>query len=364
MLTLWTVHTWIPEQAEQSPYLDVSSPEKQCGKSQVGKTAALVVRRPWSVITPSEAVVYRKIEQDRPTLLMDEVDTIFGAKAAGNYEALRALLNAGNERGTSVPRVMKAGNAGNMELQEFSIFCPKMLMGIGRLPDTVTDRSIPIRMARKSRSQKVERFRARDVETVAAPLRARLSRWAAAANLTDARPHLPINSPTPTGLLGAAAGHCWTKRAETGRNVLAGRRLCFPPAGPRNPNRSASVLLADVRAIFPTMATADGLPTQTNSRSAQGDGGITLARTERQRHQPRRRPELLDPYGVKPGQHRFEGQSVKGYLREPFLDPWERSCSPSHPRKRHAIRNIRNNVPICSTKSTKNNPKHGALHGR
>jgi hypothetical protein len=80
-----------------------------------------------------------------------------------------------------------------MEPQNFQVFCPKVLAGIGTLPDTITDRSIPIRLQRKTRDEKVERFRRRDVEAVTAPLRENLSTWGKAnvAALAEARPELP-----------------------------------------------------------------------------------------------------------------------------------------------------------------------------
>jgi hypothetical protein len=49
-------------------------------------------------------VLFRKIEQEAPTLLLDEVDGIFRAKSDESKEALRALLNAGFERRATVPR--------------------------------------------------------------------------------------------------------------------------------------------------------------------------------------------------------------------------------------------------------------------
>jgi hypothetical protein len=41
----------------------------------------LLVVRPCRAITPTEAVVFRKIEADKPTLLLDEADAILGPKA-------------------------------------------------------------------------------------------------------------------------------------------------------------------------------------------------------------------------------------------------------------------------------------------
>lgn len=117
------------------------------------------------------------------------MDAIFGPKAR-EHEGLRALLNAGNRRGTRVPRCVGPSQA----LVDFAIFCAKALAGIGDLPDTVADRSIPIRLKRKAPGEAVERFRRRHAEADAEPLRARVASWAAdhLDGLAIAEPVLPL----------------------------------------------------------------------------------------------------------------------------------------------------------------------------
>jgi hypothetical protein len=126
-LTLWVAHTHCVDSFEISPYLAISSAEKRSGKTTTMKLLEVLAARPWRVVTPSEAVVYRKIDRDRPTVLLDEYDTIFKDR---DYEPLRALLNAGNEPGTTVPR---CGGANRDQLIDFKIYAAKALAGIGRL---------------------------------------------------------------------------------------------------------------------------------------------------------------------------------------------------------------------------------------
>jgi Protein of unknown function (DUF3631) len=186
---LWVVHTHCVQYVEQTPYLAVTSPEKRCGKSRLLETVELLSARPWNVVLPSEAVVYRKVDLDMPTLLLDEVDAIFNPKTADKYEGLRALLNNGNRRGAMVPRCIGQ----SADIAEFSTFCPKLLAGIGTLPDTVADRSIPIRLERKTRKDVTAPFKRREVQPDADALRQRLERWAKqhAASLADATPDMP-----------------------------------------------------------------------------------------------------------------------------------------------------------------------------
>ena len=128
----------------------MNSPTKRCGKSRLLEILEQIVARPWYMLRPTEAILFRKIERDRPTLLIDEVDAIFTDKS-GNTEGLRAVLNGGNRRGAKVPRCVGE----RMELVDFSIYAAKVLAGIGRaLPETVRDRSIPIALVRKQRGEK------------------------------------------------------------------------------------------------------------------------------------------------------------------------------------------------------------------
>jgi hypothetical protein len=185
IVTLWTLHTYCVEAFPQTPYLAVNSPEKQCGKTRLLEVLEQVCNRPWKATNPSEAVVYRKVNKTKPTLLLDEVDGIF--KKGSPYEHLATLLNAGNRAGTTVPRVL---NPNSDTTIEYSIWCPKVLAGIGTLPDTIADRSIPIRLGRRTRDQPVERFRERYVAPEAKVLRDEIGAWVAGATISD-EPPLP-----------------------------------------------------------------------------------------------------------------------------------------------------------------------------
>lgn len=191
-VSLWIAHTWAIEAFEYSPYLHIGSPVKRCGKSRLLDCLIALTRKPWAVVSPTEAVLYRKIETDMPTLLLDEVDTIYtGGKGDENKEGLRALLNAGFEKRATVPRCVGPQHT----LVNFPVFCAKALAGIGRLPDTVADRSIPITLAPRAQSQPVEKFRRRDAGSVAQPIVDALMAWsenkAVIADLSMARPKMP-----------------------------------------------------------------------------------------------------------------------------------------------------------------------------
>jgi hypothetical protein len=191
VLALWAAHAWTIDAFDYTPYLQVTAPEKQCGKSRVLDCLEPLTPSAWRVISPSEAVLYHKIGVDKSTLLLDESDTLFCKGNDDRGEFLRSLLNAGFERKAKVPRCVNKGE----EIKEYAVFCPKAFAGIGSLPDTVTDRCVPIRLRKKRRDENVERFRKREAEAVANPIRERFKAWAkdekVIAALRAARPCIP-----------------------------------------------------------------------------------------------------------------------------------------------------------------------------
>jgi hypothetical protein len=189
IVALWIIHTHLIEHVDQTPYLSITSPDTECGKSRLMEVLEVLVARAWLVINPSEAVAFRQIDAMVPTLLLDEVDTIFSPQSARFHEGLRAIIDAGHRRGTMVPRATDFGRG----VEHFSPFCAKALAGIGTLPDTISRRSIYIRLGRKKKDEQVEKFKRRDVLPVANALRDQVAAWAAARGeaVGQSRPDMP-----------------------------------------------------------------------------------------------------------------------------------------------------------------------------
>jgi len=322
VLSLFVCHTYVIEAAFSTPYITVLSPEKQSGKTRLLEVLAALCARAWQVLGPSEAVLYRTLDVKRPTLLLDEVDGLF-KNSAERTEPLRTLLNAGNRRGTTVPRCVGPQS----ELRDFEVFGPKVLAGIdnGTFPDTIRDRSIVVKMARKRR--KMERFMPRDVEPVALEIREWLDSWAELVvdRLKDARPELPdeLDDRSAEGweaLLAIAdlAGGDWPTKA---------RRAALELSGAQEEEESRGVrLLRDIRSAFEdreVMATA-ALLEALNGMEESPWGGWHQGEGFR----PRDLARLLRPYEVKPATVRLsETETPKGYKREAFEDLWDRYLS-------------------------------------
>jgi hypothetical protein len=215
-LALWTMGTHGIEAAHCTPYPIVQAPANESGKTRVLEVAQPLVAHSWLVTVPSEAVMYRKIDKDCPTVLLDEYEAVFD-KSRDN-EGLRAVFNVGYRRGAKVPRCHGPG----MEVREFSVFCPKMLAGVGRLPKSI---EIPIELKRKRRDETVERFRDGDptLQAEGERLHNLLATWAAEHldELKAARPSLPKELTdrqqdaweSMLGIADAAGGH-WPDTAR------------------------------------------------------------------------------------------------------------------------------------------------------
>jgi hypothetical protein len=326
-VALWVVHTHLFEVFVVSPYLGVTSAEKRSGKTRLLRVLELLCARPWRVIMPTEAVVYRKIARDSPTLLLDEVDAIFGR--GREHEPLRALLNAGNEPGAKVPRC--AGPQRD-RLEEFEIFCPKALAGIGNLPDTVADRTVAIRLKRRSGGERAERFRPRLVKPEAEALKERIAAWCDGNTdaLRIAEPEVPeelddriADSWEPLLAIADLVGGPWPQRSRSAALALSG-------SDGRDDASRGVQLLADIRRLFAhaggdrvtTRALIEGLAREEespwaawwDSRSGEPEKGAA-----------RKLASLLRPFEIRSRSIKLADRgSAKGFKLEWFQDSFER----------------------------------------
>jgi hypothetical protein len=187
------MHTLVADCADYTRYIYLHSPVMRCGKTQVQRVVEPLVRNPLRTCNVSEAALYREIEESHPTLLWDEIDSIFGnRKSSEANENKRALLNAGYERGLKAIRLERVG--GSFAKISFDPFCPKMLAGIGRLPETIVDRSIPILIHRRLKTQLCQKYRRQD-RAAARPLHDALESWSKDPELLntlrESQPQMP-----------------------------------------------------------------------------------------------------------------------------------------------------------------------------
>lgn len=325
-VALFVVHTYAIEAADATAYLSVSSAEKRSGKTRLLEVLALLVARPLRAAGATEAALFRAIGAELPpTVLMDEVDAIFGPKAR-DHEDLRALLNAGYRRGTPVLRCVGEGT--KQRVEHFPVFSAKVLAGIGGLPDTIADRALPIRLKRRTRNEQVERFRERHAQQVIAPLRDRLARFAEqhVDALSFAEPALPDelddraqDAVEPLLAIAELAGGEWVERAS--------RALVELRSGSEEHDGDDSFgvrLLADVHAVFQREG-ADRISSRRLVDELREDEEAPWADWRGKGLTQRALAVLLGSYGISSRSVRLaDGTIPKGYLREHFEDVWNR----------------------------------------
>ena len=319
-VVLWIAHTYAIEHAEATPYLAISSPEKQSGKTRLLECLAILVHDCDGIaITPTASTIFRTLEATpEGTLLLDELDAVF-RDHSDKYEEVRAVINAGHRRGSTVRRSVP-GPRNTWVVKQFPVFGPKALAGIGKLPDTVTDRSIPILMLKRKRTEPIEKFRQKIAREQAGPIVAALVAALLAqppANTAEIPAELPDRAGDawePLFAIADAAGGAWPTRARRAAIVLHAGRDQDDSLGLR--------LLADARAVFAARGT-DRISTVDliGDLTADDEGPWS---DERFPLAPHRLARLLHPFGIESKQLRIGTDNLKGYERENFLDSWDR----------------------------------------
>jgi hypothetical protein len=344
-LALWTLHTHALDAADVSPILALTSPEKRCGKTRTLSLLARLVRRPLPTSNITPAALFRAVESFSPTLLVDEADSFLRER-----EELRGVLNSGHTRATAFV-VRTVGD--DHEARRFSTWAPKAIALIGRLPETLEDRSILVPMRRRAPNEHVERLRFHGPAAGAfEELRRRSMRWASdnAAELREADPVPPgdLNDRAddnwaPLLAIADAAGGEWPDSARRAARALSGAVESGDGTGEQ--------LLADVRAIFvergePRLFTQD-LLADLNAREdrlwKEWRRGNPLTAVQL--------AHLLRPFGVRPGTVRIGSETAKGYALVDFTETFARYLSPIDPSQPSQA-NVFNDLDDSPTRHT------------
>lgn len=324
--TFWVAHAHFMDVWTSTPRLAFLSPEPGSGKSRALEITDLLVPRPVPSVNATPAYLFRKVSDDAglPTILFDEIDTVFGPKAKENEE-LRGLLNAGHRRGATSGRCVVRGK--EIETVDFPAYCAVAMAGLGNLPDTILTRSIIVRMRKRAPNEKVEPFRPRHHDKPGHNLRDRLTMWAEGLQpevmaIVDAEPELPpcivdrdADVWEPLIAIADAVGGSWPRRVRAAAVTLVtlSRERKDISLGVR--------LLADVREVFGDAQerTTDYLLTALHNLSESPWADL--------RGKPldaRGLARLLRDYEIHPKPLGGEGRGARGYDRCDLHDAWAR----------------------------------------
>jgi hypothetical protein len=335
-VTLWDAHAHLIDAFDGTARLAFLSPEPGSGKSRALEIVETLTPRAATTVNASANALFRLVEADggTPTLLFDEIDTVFGPKAGGNEE-VRGFLNSGYRRGAKSLRCI--GDGSNQSTEWFSSFCAVAMAGLGSLPDTILTRSVIIRMRKKAPNEKAEPYRRRVHEKQGHALRDRLADWAETVRdeVAQAWPEMPDGvSDRPAdvwepllAVADAAGGH-WPERA---------RAACVTLIKSAQEGDEASLgvrLLTDLRdrvfcgadrmptaAILEVLLQLDDAPWADLTDDGKALTARGLSKLLSQYVRPDNSP--IRPRGIRIG-----SGTPKGYYAEDLSDAWARYCPP------------------------------------
>jgi hypothetical protein len=336
VLALWSLATYLQEDFDCFPYLAITSPTKRCGKTRVAELLEFTCADPLRTVGITVAALFRIIERKRPTLIIDEAESL-GSKGE-KTEALREILNAGYKRGQKVIRCV-GGNGADYEPREFETFCPKVLVLIGTLPETLSDRCIPLAMKRRT-SESLARFRSAQIAKETRVFR----RW---ARLWARKHGAEVKSWYETNdlmYLEDREAELWlplfavcTVAAPERREELEiiARRLSGMKTAEGTGDLSIR-LLQDIRHAF-NGASEDRLSTGALLSKLNGQPESPWPAWNHDRGlNPHNLGLMLRAFQIRSGTLRLsDDETAKGYYRDDFRDAWSRYLSP--PVKRHTV---------------------------
>ncbi|GGP84586.1 DUF3631 domain-containing protein [Streptomyces melanogenes] len=331
-VTLWVAATHLQPAWQHAPRLAVVGPAKRCGKSRLLDVLTETVHEPMLTINTTPAAIFRSIaEENPPTLLVDEADTIFGTpKAAEKNEEMRGLLNAGHQRGRYVTRVV--GN--DHTPHRFATFAMAAIAGIGDLPDTVMDRAVVIRMRRRAEGESVKPFRSRRDTPALHALRDRIAGWAGPLldQAADLEPKMPVEDRAadtwePLVIVADLAAGAWPRRAR-----MACAQMVDAEVEAEQEHASGARILADIRRVFVARHEVDSITTEDLLHELCKDLESPWRKRGRDGLTARHLSDMLREFGIKSANVRTaDGTQLKGYTRNKFLDAWRRYCPTVHP---------------------------------
>ncbi|MGH4030847.1 DUF3631 domain-containing protein [Actinomycetota bacterium Odt1-20B] len=338
-VTLWDAHAHLMDALDGTARIAFLSPEPGSGKSRALEIIETLTPRAATTVNASANALFRLVSADEgtPTLLFDEIDTVFGPKAGGNEE-VRGFLNSGYRRGAKSLRCI--GDGSDQKAAFLPSFCAVAMAGLGSLPDTILTRSVIIRMRKKAPNETCEPYRRRVHERQGNVLRDRLAEWTATLHdqVAEAWPEMPegvVDRPAdvwePLLAVADAAGGQWPER---------GRAACLALIKAASAGDEASLgvrLLTDLRdrvfcgvdrmptaAILEVLLSLDDSPWADMSEDGQAIKPLTA----------RRLSKLLSQYvrpddtPIKPKGIRVGSTTPKGYYADDLRDAWARYCPP------------------------------------
>lgn len=315
-ITLWSAHTHSVGSFSASPRLAVLSDQPASGKTRVLELAGLLAHDATLETDPTGPALTSLISQRQPTVLLDEVDQIWGRNGGESHRQLRSILNSGYRQGATVSR--RSGGA----YRQDTIYSAVAFAGLGILPDTLMSRSVIIRMSQRRPDQEVEHFYARIHNPIGLSIGQAVGSWvrSVALDLATAWPAVPDGvhdraEEIWTALLAVAdcAGGEWPARGRAACLELVLGNESEPVISP------GQRILNDLRVIWGR----DGnLPTGTIVRRLFALPAAPWPTLWNDANAPRELSALLSAYNIRPVRVRDGERVCQGYRRADMERVW------------------------------------------
>jgi Protein of unknown function (DUF3631) len=317
-IVLWVFHCWAVAAARTTPYIHVTSPEPESGKSRLIETVEPILPTPLRTSSMTPAVLFRAIQQLTPTLLFDEIDNTFRDK--NEKTELLGLLNDGYRRGGYALRM---GGPNRDRLDKFPTFSPKLLAGLDELPRALATRVIRVELTRKRPDEHVADFYPDEVAAETFELRGMLETWTNVSVETLGAMR-PAKVPglrdrlqdcwSPLFAIADRAGGEWPERARTAALHLS--------AAGQEPTESLRVrLLSDIRDRFGE----DGrLWTKDLIAQLIDDAEAPWGDLRGKPLSDRSLGRFLKPFHIRSKPIRIGDEVARGFERTQFEDAWTR----------------------------------------
>lgn len=318
---LWVLHAHLIDRWESTPRLAFLSPEPGSGKTRALEILEPLVPRPVLAVNVSPAYLFRRMasEDGTPTILFDEIDTLFGAKAK-EHEELRGFLNAGHRKGAVAGRCVVRGKT--VETEDLPAYCAVALAALGWLPETILNRSIIVRMRRRHGGEYVEPWRRRLHAPEGERIYHQIEAWARSQpEEIEQWPKMPAEIQDRDAdvweallVIADTVGGAWPERARNAAVALVA-------ASKENEPSLGVQLLADMYLVF---GDAEALSSKVILTKLQEIEEAPWGDIKGKPLDERGLARRLRQYDIRSKNIRIGTATPKGYVKVDFLDAWRR----------------------------------------